>query len=236
MMAKLAGLVWDMIVLVCVGTVLASLVAVGVVWSKGWLAGPRLEAALAGFYGLPSSAGAAESKSPSPSSEQPSYETLVEQRLMATLDQSLREGAIEKGLGEMRILESRIKTERGRFEEFQVSFDKRLKDLQENAEDAAIREVQKTLETMSPKQAKEQLLKMLGEKEKPGERPTLLSVVAIVKAMQQDKLKKLLQEFKTESDQNYLADILREIREGSPNLPMLKEARDKLDREKTQAQ
>lgn len=236
MMAKLAGLVWDMIVLVCVGTVLASLVAVGVVWSKGWLAGPRLEAALAGFYGLPSSAGAAESKSHPASSEQPSYETLVEQRLMATLDQSLREGAIEKGLGEMRILESRIKTERGRFEEFQVSFDKRLKDLQENAEDAAIREVQKTLETMSPKQAKEQLLKMLGEKEKPGERPTLLSVVAIVKAMQQDKLKKLLQEFKTESDQNYLADILREIREGSPNLPMLKEARDKLDREKTQAQ
>src|SRR5262245_31645812 len=112
MMSKLIGLVWDMIVLVCVGTVLASLVALGVVWSKGWLARPRLEAALAGFYGLPASTAATESKGHSASSEQPSYETLVEQRLMATLDQSLREGAIEKGLGEMRILESRIKTDR----------------------------------------------------------------------------------------------------------------------------
>lgn len=235
-MTKLLSLTWDLVVLVSVGTMLAALVALGMVWSKGWLARPRLEAALAGFYGLPAVTAAVEVKANSNNSEQPSYETLVEQRMMATLDQSLREGAIEKGLGEMRILESRIKTERSRFVELQESFDRKLADLQSTAEEAAIREVQVTLENIPPKQAKEQILKMLEETAKPGERPPLQSVVAIVKSMQLDKRKKVLQEFKTESEQNFLADILREIREGSPDLPILKEARSKVDRDKLEAE
>jgi hypothetical protein len=235
-MTRLLRLTWDLVVLVSVGTMLAALVALGIVGSKGWLARPRLEAAMAGFYGLPAVATAVEVKANPTNSEQPSYETLVEQRTMASLDQSLREGAIEKGLGEMRILESRIKTDRSRFAELQDSFDKRIKQLQLTAEDAAIREVQLTLENIPPKQAKEQILKMLGETAKPGERPPLQAVVAIVKAMQLEKRKKVLQEFKSESDQNFLADILREIREGSPDLPILKEARSKLDRDKLQAE
>lgn len=235
-MMKLLRLGWEFFSLVCVGTMIAALVAVGVLWNKGWLTAPRIDAALAGLYGLPAANAPAASSASETDGEQPSYEALVEQRMLASLDLSLREGAIEKGLGELRTLETRIKTDRERFEFLQTSFDNRLASLQTSAEESAIREVQQTLENMQPKQAKEQLLKMLGETAKPGERPPLQAVVAIVKAMQLEKRKKVLQEFKSESEQNYLADILREIREGSPDLPILKEAREKLDRVKPKAE
>ena len=87
------------------------------------------------------------------------------------------------------------------------------------ARDAALLEVQRTLEAIAPKQAKEQLLRMLAEAKTPADQP-MEDVLRILKAMPLDKRKKILAEFKTPEEIEKLADVLREIRLGGSDAQM----------------
>ena len=72
---------------------------------------------------------------------------------------------------------------------------------------------QRTLENLQPKQAKDTLLRILEDEGKDPEDDVLADVVAIVRSMPQEKLKKILGEFKTEAERTTLHRIMLEIGE-----------------------
>jgi hypothetical protein len=148
----------------------------------------------------------------------------VQARVLSSLDLDLRESALDKSLGDLRTVELQIKTERERLDLWKQDFDKRLANLETQATDNALLELQRTLESINPKQAKDQILKML---EDPGsvEDQPLHDVVTILKTMPLDKQKKIYAEFKTPEETEKLAEIFREIRLGLPDSDLIRDTR-----------
>jgi hypothetical protein len=213
----------------CIGTVISLVVIAGMMWWKGALTDERLYAMLAALQGI---------KAPPPpkltaldtGAEQPSYDQILNARLRASLDLDLRESAIDKSLGDLRTIETSLKSESLRLDSWKQSFDKRLADLQSAATETSLREVQQTLEAIAPKQSKDQVMKMLAEPKTANNDP-MEDVVRILKAMPLDKRKKILAEFKTPEEIEKLHEILRVIRIGGSDTELLQETRKQLQQQ-----
>jgi hypothetical protein len=220
----------SLLVAFAIGTTISLLVLIGMLWWKGALGDDRLLgmiAALQGIQPLPTAAGEGAD---SAAAEQPSLDQIMQSRLRASLDLDLRESAIDKSLGDLRTVESQIKTERERLDLWKLDFDQRLAKLETAATDAALLEVQRALEVMSPKQAKDQILKMLGEPSTNADDP-MQDIVTVIKSMADDKRKKLLGEFKTPEESEKLAEILHEIRLGLPDSEIIRDTRNQLQQQ-----
>jgi hypothetical protein len=169
--------------------------------------------------------------------EDPAFDDVLRLRAMRTLDQNLREQAIDDGLADLRLLQRDLIEERRRYDMLKASFDAELEKLQNVAQQSAIVEVQLTLETIKPKQAKDHLVRMLPQDFVDGkfaemtddQRKAVIDVVAIMKAMPLDKRKKILAEFKTEPEAEMLAELLRLIRLGVPEVELIGDARGRLE-------
>ncbi|ADB18992.1 hypothetical protein Psta_4345 [Pirellula staleyi DSM 6068] len=212
----------------CIGTVVSLFVLAGVLWSKGFLTGDRMTAAMAAFYGIQPKTTAETSTSATDVTEQPALDDLSSKRVLASLDLDLRENAIDKSLGDLRALQTQIKTERERLDQWKMSFDQRLATLETATTDSALAEVQRTLESMQPKQAKEQILKMLEASPRGANDKPMRDIVTIIKALPLDRRKKILLEFKTPDEAEKLAEILREIRLGTPDIDVIRDSRNQL--------
>ena len=103
--------------------------------------------------------------------------------------------------------------ERERHEFVKASFEDLLSQLESTASAEALQEIQRTLEILQPKQAKDLLLRILEDEKLQADDDVLSDVVAIVRSMPQDKLKKILGEFKTEAERTTLHKIMLEIGE-----------------------
>jgi hypothetical protein len=213
------------VVALAVGTFVSLVIVLGMLWWKGALADERIYAMLAALQGI--KAGPPPEKPIDPDAEQPSFNQVLEARLVASLDLDLRENAIDKSLGELRTLESQLRTESKRLDDWKTSFDRRLADLQTAATDASLLELQRTLEAIQPKQAKEQLLKMLAEPKSVTDNP-MEDIVRILKAMPLDKRRKILAEFKTPEEVEQLHEVLRVVRLGGSDTELLQETRSQL--------
>lgn len=230
-MSRLVNLLTAAFAYFCIGTVVAAGVGLGAMGLNGMLASDRLTRALAALYGVDVAAEAAQRKEADErqsGSEAPSIDELAAARLRQTLDLDLREQSLSKALVEMRSLQAGLKTERERFDQQYQSFRAELDRMRKQAADEAIAEVQRTLEALDPKQAKEQLLRILDDATMPPEL-AMGRVVSIIKAMAMEKRKKILAEFKTADEGDKLAAILRQIGDGAPETAMLDAARQKLD-------
>jgi len=163
--------------------------------------------------------------------EDPAMEQIIEERALRHLDLDLRQQAVSEGLDTIRLLQSQLIEDKRRYRLLRESFDQSLARLQQNAKDSALVEVQRTLEAMAPKQAKDQLLRIMDSQPDGDGLDPVVTVVAIVKAMPLDKRKKILAEFKTEQEADKLAMILEEIRKGVPEAPLIEETRERLQAE-----
>lgn len=213
----------------CVATVIAGAVGLVMLYQKGAFSDGRVLHMWAALHGiqLPSEDSTDVNDKPE-TEEQPAYDDIVTKRSLAALDLDLRENTLDKSLNELRIVEQRIRTEQVRFDRQVLSYEDKLKSLETNAADAAVLETQRTLEALPPKQAKQQLLSLLDETPSPGiENPTA-AVVALVKAMPIERRRKILSEFKTIEEEGKLANILKEILRGAPDVPFLRQAREEL--------
>jgi hypothetical protein len=169
--------------------------------------------------------------------EDAAFDDVLQARVLRTLDQSLREQAIDEGLADLRLLQRDLMEERRRYDLLKRSFDAELEKLQNVATQNAIVEVQLTLETIKPKQAKDHVVRMLPDDFVKGDfaemssqqRKAVIDVVAIMKAMPLDKRKKILAEFKTEEEAEMLAELLRLIRLGVPEVELIGDARTRLE-------
>jgi hypothetical protein len=212
-------------VALAVGTFVTLVVVLAMLWWKGVLADERMYAMLAALQGIQATK-PTETKL-DPDAEQPSFNQILNARTVASLDLDLRESAIDKSLGELRTLETQLVTESKRLDNWKSSFDKRLADLQTAATEASLLELQRTIEVIAPKQAKEQLLKMLEEPKTATDDP-MEDIVRILKAMPLDKRKKILAEFKTPDEVEKLHEILRVVRLGGSDTQLLQETRSQL--------
>lgn len=229
---KIVGWIGSAFVAFCVATVISLAVLGGMLWMKGALAGDRYLAMMAALYGISTeSKKEAQGSQPDKNPEQPSLDAVIEKRALASLDLDLRESALDKSLQDLRNLESQIKTERQRLDLWKQSFDNRIAALETGRSDQAIVELQQTIEAMQPKQAKEQILKILDTPPKSAEDQPLHDVVNLLKNMPLDKRKKILAEFKLPEETEKLSEILRDIRLGSPETELLRDTRKQLQQQ-----
>lgn len=157
--------------------------------------------------------------------EMVSFAEVQEARMLTLLDLDLRQMSSDKGLMDMRELEVLLDQEKGRYSVVKNRFDQEWANLRKGASDTALRNLQHQIESLQPKAAKEQLLRILDSPDLPPE-TALNQVVTIFKNMAVDKRKKIVEEFKT--DPQRLQDILRQIRLGMPEVNVLQDTRAKL--------
>lgn len=229
-MSKLLRLIPAAILYMCAATVVAQVGAVVVLSSQGVLTKPRLMQCLAALYGVnlhELEQKTADANKP-PSKEQPPFADVIKQRALASRDLDLRETAVDKALVDVRALTAQLKTERERYDQLKQQFDARLAQLEQVFTDTSLQEVQRTLEVIQPKQAKDQILRMLDEAGTEEQDRVTRDVVTILKQMPLDKRKKILGEFKTEEEAEKLHDILKQIREGVPDTTLVRETRAQL--------
>ncbi len=215
-----------------VGTFISLIVLGFMLWSKGVLGDERILAMLAALQGIkpppPPSVAALDTRA-----EQPSFNQVLNSRLRAGLDLDLLESAIDKSLSDLRTLETQLKTESLRLDNWKQSFDKRLSDLQLAATEASLVEVQQTLEAINPQQAKDQIMKMLAEPKTATDDP-MEDVVRILKAMPLDKRKKILAAFTTPEEVEKLSEIFHVIRLGGSDTDLLQDTRKQLQQQNGQ--
>jgi hypothetical protein len=220
----------SLLVAFALGTFVTLVILLATLWWKGALADERLLGMVAAMQGIRPVPPGGRDNTLNPDAEQPSLDQILQARLRTSLDLDLRESAIDKALGDLRAIEEQIKTESGRLDHWKKDFDHRLARLETAATEAALLELQRTLEAIQPKQAKDQIMKMLDERPTDYDQP-VQDVVTIMKAMPLDKRRKILGEFKSEPEIERLAEILREIRLGTPDTELIRGTRSQLQQQ-----
>ena len=213
----------------CVGTVLTLAVLVAMLWWKGALTDDRWLGMLAALQGIERATPSASAVDPA-ADEQPSLDQILQKRLAGSLDLELRETAIDKSLADLRTIETGIRTERERLDKWKLSFDSRLATLESQTTDEALVQLQRMLEVMSPKQAKDQILRMLKDPPTAEDDP-MHDIVTILKTMPSDKQRKILAEFKLEEEEGKLAEVLRQVRLAQPDADLIRDTRSELQQQ-----
>jgi hypothetical protein len=232
-MKKLMRLLYAAFVYFCVATVISLTIGGYFFWSKGGLAGNRMSQFLIVLSGLDiyefwkEIEGAARREP----EETPPYEHLLEKRAQANLDLDLREVALQRAVGEIRLIEQQLRDQRSEFDQVRQAFDSELVRREKESTRQALQQLQETMQALSPKQAKEQILMWL---ENPGrdypfpERNVNNDVVQLIQGMAGDRQAKLFKEFKGDKEKKILNDLLDQIRRGNQE-DLLRDAKEKLD-------
>ena len=153
--------------------------------------------------------------------EQPSFDEILDQRKMTSLDMDIRLRSQQEFRDELSIMLAELRDDQDRFSDRLLAFRTELKELGEEAQENGLQEVQRTLQALDPEQAKQQLLIMYDDKR-------IDDVVTILQAMSTDARKDIVAEFTTQADVEILADVLHRISEGMPVSSLIKEMNDKL--------
>ncbi len=227
---KILNLMGTLFAAFCIATVLAQAAGLGVLWAKGHLSEEKRYRFLAALYGVDQHTlkEEMEKKSLPKDSEQAAFDLVLQQRVKESLNLQLRETALEKGLLDLNTLENQLRIEKSRYAQLKKSFDTKLAELEQSLQDEAILEVQRTLEAIPPKQAKDQILRMLDEDKLTGGKKGMFDVVRILKGMAIDKRRKVLAEFKADEEPEKLHDILLQIRLGEPDVSLMRATREAL--------
>jgi flagellar motility protein MotE (MotC chaperone) len=215
-MGKIIRLLGAMFLYSCVATVIAAAIIVVTFVQRFQLDREKLGRMLAVAYGQETALPPAAAAPAPPSNEQPSYDQLLAVRAVKLRNLELREQSLREALAQLRGEQQKLADERKRIKAVREGFDTELATIRGGATSGGMDEVRRTLETIKPKQAKEQIVRMLADEQ-------LDQVVALLSGMSDTKRAKIISEFKTAEESQQLAEVLARIREGLP----LAEAADK---------
>jgi flagellar motility protein MotE (MotC chaperone) len=223
MLRKLLHAIRTVVVCCCVATVIAQAIVIGTLVARGKLDRPRFAQVLAILAGhpLPQHIEGIQAPPRQGAEEHFSYEQVLEARAVKYRNLELREQALRDGVAQLRLEQRKLAEESRRLQQLREGFAAELASLREGATAAGMEEVRRTLENLKPKQAKEQILKMLDADE-------MGQVVELLSAMPDTKRAKILAEFKTPEEAEKLNEILRRIRIGAPAAERAEAAREKL--------
>jgi len=199
----------------CVATTVAEGIGLSALWSQGGLSATKIRKYAAVMYGFDVTAlDFGDKQRPDHAAETTmSREEMLQARVDADAKLVARKQAIKKGADDIRGRAQRLSTKRERYEIVKQGFSELLGQLEQDARTAAIQEVRRTLEAVRPKQAKDLLMDMLQDNQVASSDDVLGDVLAIIRGMPQDKLKKVFGEFKTDTERNELHRVLVAIGE-----------------------
>jgi hypothetical protein len=214
-----------------VANVLAQSAALAVVWWRGGLTEDRCVQILAIAHDVDTAQmwDNLQDQSRQRNHEQASYDEMLAARARMNVDLDLREMAFDKGWGDIRNLESLLEKEKKRYTQLKQTFDQQLNRLREGAVDSSIQEVQRQLESIDPKLAKDQILRIL-DNEALDPHARMLFVVSVFRNMTLDKRKRILSTFRNDEPEiQHLHEILRHVRRGVPEVSLIRDTRQQLE-------
>jgi hypothetical protein len=220
---KLINGISALVVYVCIGQTLVMLMIVGLLISKGGLTHEKFRQIAAVVQGVDLLAirEKVEEERKTADTPQPSTADLADARARAARDLEIREQELVNIRNRLAKSQSDQAEEADRFRRLHDDFENRLKTLRDGAVAANMENARLMLENMKPKQAKEQIQKMLAERE-------LKQAVTLLSAMPIEKRSKIITEFKTEEESEQLSEMLRLIRAGEPEVTLVDEAQKNL--------
>lgn len=214
-MGRILGLITALITYACIATGLAVATAAIYLVATRQLNAERMNKIAAVLRGEDSRPVAKAEKPPPPTNvEQPSYEEQVARRDLKARQLELREQSLKSALQLIESEKVLVLEERDRNKKLVEAFRAELKTLREGAFNSGKDNVRQILEGMKPKQAKEQLLKMIDAQQ-------MSDVVDLVTSLPASKQAKVLAEFKTADESQKLNDILQLIRQSVPEVSLI---------------
>lgn len=225
MIVRLIGVTSTLLAAICVATVAAQAILLGYLWSRGKLTERTVTRAIAAANGveLPGASSATvRSDQPPEDAEQPSLDELARARAVHSRDIELREQSLGDNLAMVKSEYAKLIDEKDRYERIKAAFRAQLDTLREGTLANNRETARQILETIKPKQAKDQILRMV----KDGQ---LNDVVLILSQMPGGRRAKVIQEFKTDAEAETLAEILKLVREGVPETSLIDETEQKLN-------
>jgi len=212
-------------VLVCfsLATLIAEVLVVGYLVFHWRIDAERFAAMIAAAQGVePSGTSAAAPPEPDiPSTEQVSYEQILEARARKDKNLQLRELALANALAQLRTEQRTLADALKRYQDQRRDYEAKLDATAKGAQATGRAEVSSLLQAIKPKQAKEILLKMLEDKETE-------EVVLLLGGMPDAKRAKILGEFKTPEETKKIDQVLRLIRQGVPGAQIAGQAKQQL--------
>ena len=224
-MKKILKILFSASVYLSVVTVLAEAVALGVVWSKGNLKEDTVLQimAVAHDVDIASMRGQEEDALSIRPTVYVTRREIADMRQDVALDLSMREIAIDKGLIDIIEISAQFSRQWEDYKRLKDDFDWKLKQLRLGATDQAVKDVQRQLVSLSPKLAKNQILKLLDDRSLD-QAEAQQFVVSVFKGMSINNRKRIIAEFRVE-DSLRLHEILRQIRKGEPDVGLFRETR-----------
>jgi hypothetical protein len=191
----------------CFATVVSLAIVVGYAFAKGYLDRQKVEqfAAIAHGVEMVTKREAEQKAAAQVTTEKPSLEAIEMRRAAIAANMELRENTVRDMVNEFKKLQRALEEEKERFGQIVSAYKSGLENERKKAIDEGRRQFQSIVESMKPKQAKEQLLLKYKEQK-------IEVVVEAMKNMEETKRVKVLAEFKTAEDQEILAKILEQIR------------------------
>lgn len=227
---KLIRLPLTALTLLSVATVIAQVALLGMLYARGNLSQAKVVEviAISKDVDLESMWQKLETASKPVEAEQVSFEEVLTARKHLSLDLDLREIAADKGLIDVRQLGILLEDERRQYDTLKQEFDQRIENVRLGAVDEGLKEVQRQLESVDAKLAKDQILRILGNADIPPD-TSMNFVVTMFKNMPLDRKKKIMGEFKSAEDRQQLNMILSQIRLGVPDVEVIRQAREQFE-------
>lgn len=211
MIARLIDTATSLLVYFLAGTLAAELIVAAYLWSAWHMDGGRLRRILAVAQGAELAAVATDvqAKADQVPPEEVSREEVVVRRAQLYRDLEVRELALNNAVADLAARQQELAEQQAQQRARTQQFESQLKSVEEGAQAEGREVVRTTLQSLKPAQAKEQLFAMLDAGE-------LDEVVLLLAGMPSSNRAKILAEFKTPEENNRLSEILRRIRQGSP--------------------
>ena len=218
MVGKLIDAAGAAFVYVCVATMVAEAIIIAASWQSGALQTTKLQKYAAIVYGfdLAELDIDGERREAAEANDSLTRDQLLASRVQSNATLATRQEAIRKGADDIHLLVQSLSTKRERYEIVKDGFDDLLAQLEVDVNQTALTEVRRTLEVLQPKQTKDLMIDMLEDGDVTPEDDVLGDVLAIIRGMPQDKLKKIFSEFKSEQERTVLNRILLAIGELGP--------------------
>ena len=137
----------------------------------------------------------------------PTHEEVLGERAKMSLELDARDRALARYRDQLELLQTKLQNDTKELDRRRESFDMTVAQRTKTVNEETLGEVRRILEIMQPEQAKDHISRMI----KDGSSE---DVVAIVKALPDDKRKKIIAEFTQEDEAAQLAEILKMIRDG----------------------
>jgi hypothetical protein len=214
MISRLSGAV----AVFCVATVMTQLILVGYMAAQGALNPETMTKVLALVNGIDITGKKLQQiMRQGDDREQPDFDEILEARKLQSYDMDMRLRSQKEYRDELSTMLAELRDQRDRFDQRLASFRRELEEIRQGVQREGLQDVQRTLQSLDPLQAKEQLLIMYDDER-------IDDVVTIVQAMSTDKRKDILAEFVSKDEAEKLAEILRRISEGMPTSSLIDQA------------